>query len=399
MSSGIQALDITPCTLGERCETLRKEVRSFLREELGERTALQRAESWMGVDEDFSRKLGERGWIGMVWPRSVGGGEFSALERYVVLEEMLAAGAPVQAHWVADRQSGPLLLRFAPDTLARRVLSEIARGDTYFCIGMSEPDSGSDLASIRTKAVRGDGGWIIRGSKIWTTGAQRARYMIAFVRTDVSATAVSATAVSTAAVPDGRDRHAGFSQFLIDMSSPGITVQPIRNMLGEHEFNEVFLEDVWVPEENLIGQQGDGWKQVTAELAIERSGPERYMSSTELMLEMLQAADVEDDRHAVALGRLVADYGALRQMSIGIAGMLARGDNPAVAASVVKDQGARLEKLIPELAQDLFGDKLALNSSLREVLSYTLRSSPSFTLRGGTPEILRGIIARGMGLR
>ena len=389
MNSGIQALDITPCTLGEKCETLRKEVRSFLREELGERTALQRAESWMGVDEDFSRKLGQRGWIGMVWPRSVGGGEFSALERYVVLEEMLAAGAPVQAHWVADRQSGPLLLRFAPETLALRVLPEIALGDTYFCIGMSEPDSGSDLASIRTKAHRGDGGWIIQGSKVWTTGAQRARYMIAFVRTDVPGTGVS----------DGGDRHAGFSQFLIDMSSPGITVRPIRNMLGEHEFNEVFLEDVWVPEENLIGQQGDGWKQVTAELAIERSGPERYMSSTELMLEMLQAADAEDDRHAVALGRLVADYGALRQMSIGIAGMLVRGDNPAVAASVVKDQGARLEKLIPEVAQDLFGDKLALNSSLREVLSYTLRSSPSFTLRGGTPEILRGIIARGMGLR
>ena len=249
---------------------------------------------------------------------------------------------------------------------------------------MSEPDSGSDLASIRTKARRGDGGWIIRGSKVWTTGAHRARYMIAFVRTDV---------------PDGGDRHAGFSQFLIEMSSPGITVRPIHNMLGEHDFNEVFLEDVWVPEENLIGQQGDGWKQVTAELAIERSGPERYLSSTELLLEMLKAADADDDRHAVALGRLVADYGALRQMSIGIAGMLVRGDNPAVAASVVKDQGATLEKLIPELAQDLFADKLALNSSLREVLSYTLRSSPSFTLRGGTPEILRGIIARGMGLR
>ena len=384
MISGIKALDITPCTLGERCEVLRNEVRAFLQEELRDRTPAQRAESWMRADEGFSRKLGQRGWIGMTWPRSVGGGEFSALERYVVLEELLAAGAPVQAHWVADRQSGPLLLRFAPDTLAPKVLPEIARGDTYFCIGMSEPDSGSDLASIRTKAHRVDGGWVIRGSKVWTTGAHRARYMIAFVRTNV---------------PEGADRHAGFSQFLVDMSSPGITVRPIRNMLGEHDFNEVFLEDVWVPEENLIGNQGDGWMQLTAELAIERSGPERYLSSTELMLEMLKASDADDDRHAVALGRLVADYGALRQMSIGIAGMLTRGDNPAVAASVVKDQGATLENLIPELAQGLFNDKLIFNSSLSDVLSYTLRSSPSFTLRGGTPEILRGIIARGMGLR
>lgn len=384
MSECLQALDINPCTLGERCESLRKEVRLFLKQELDGFPAVKRAQSWVGVDEGFSRKMGRRGWIGMTWPRSVGGGAYSALERYVVLEEMLAAGAPVQAHWVADRQSGPLLLRFAGDTLAPRILPGVARGETYFCIGMSEPDSGSDLASIRTKAHPGDGGWIISGSKVWTTGAHRAHYMIAFVRTDV---------------PEGADRHAGFSQFLIDMQAPGVTVRPIWNMLGEHEFNEVFLEDVWVPHENLIGKLGDGWKQVTAELAIERSGPERYMSSTRLMMEMLDSADADDDRHAVALGRLVADYGALRQMSIGVAGMLTRGDNPAIAASVVKDQGACMEKLIPDLAQELFGDRAGLSASMRDVMSYTLRSSPSFSLRGGTPEILRGIIARGMGLR
>lgn len=384
MSECLRALDITPCALGERCEALRREVRAFLAQELDGFPAVKRAQSWMGVSESFSRKLGQRGWIGMTWPRSVGGGEFSALERYVVLEEMLAAGAPVQAHWIADRQSGPLLLRFAGATLAPRILPGVVRGETYFCIGMSEPDSGSDLASIRTKARPGDGGWVINGSKLWTTGAHRAHYMIAFVRTDV---------------PEGGDRHAGFSQILIDMKSPGITVRPIWNMLGEHEFNEVFFENVWVPEENLIGKVGDGWKQVTAELAIERSGPERYMSSTQLMIEMLDSADAGDDRHAVALGGLVADYGALRQMSIGVAGMLARGDNPAIAASVVKDQGACMERLIPDLAQGLFGDHVGLSASMRDVMSYTLRSSPSFTLRGGTPEILRGIIARGMGLR
>lgn len=384
MRANFQALVIDPCVLDARCETLRQEVRAFLAEELTGFPALKRAENWMGVDEAFSRKLGQRGWIGMTWPRSVGGGEYSALERYVVLEELLAAGAPVQAHWIADRQSGPLLLRFAPETLAPRILPGVVRGETYFCIGMSEPDSGSDLASIRTKARPGDGGWVINGNKVWTTGAHRAHYMIAFVRTEM---------------PEGGDRHSGFSQFLIDMKSPGITVRPIRNLLGEHEFNEVFLENVWLPQENLIGQMGDGWKQVTAELAIERSGPERYMSSTQLLLEMLDNADVSDDRQAVALGRLVADYGALRQMSIGVAGMLSRGDNPAFAASVVKDQGATLEKFIPEVAQDLFGDRALMGTDLQAVLSQTLRSSPSFSLRGGTPEILRGIIARGMELR
>ncbi|MES2536854.1 MAG: acyl-CoA dehydrogenase family protein [Pseudomonadota bacterium] len=379
----IRPLDIDPCELDPRCDALRAEVRQFLAEELADFPAAKRAENWAGVDEAFSRKLGERGWVGMTWPKRYGGGEYSALERYVVLEEMLYAGAPVAAHWIGDRQSGPMLMRYSPDILAPRILPGIARGETYFCIGMSEPDSGSDLASIRTRARPAEGGWVINGSKVWTTGAHRSHYMIAFVRTDAGAS----------------DRHAGFSQFLIDMSSPGVTVRPIRNLLGEHEFNEVFLTDVWVPEDHLIGGLGDGWKQVTAELALERSGPERYLSSTQLMIEMLNSAELKDERHAVVLGRLVADFATLRQMSMGVAGMLARGDNPALAACVVKDQGAHLEQLIPEVAQDLFGEQARPGTPLGDVMSYVIRSAPSFSLRGGTREILRGIIARGMGLR
>ncbi len=383
MSMDIRPLDIDPCELDPRCDALRAEVRQFLAEELADFPAAKRAENWAGVDEAFSRKLGERGWVGMTWPKRYGGGEYSALERYVVLEEMLYAGAPVAAHWIGDRQSGPMLMRYSPDILAPRILPGIARGETYFCIGMSEPDSGSDLASIRTRARPAEGGWVINGSKVWTTGAHRSHYMIAFVRTDAGAS----------------DRHAGFSQFLIDMSSPGVTVRPIRNLLGEHEFNEVFLTDVWVPEDHLIGGLGDGWKQVTAELALERSGPERYLSSTQLMIEMLNSAELKDERHAVVLGRLVADFATLRQMSMGVAGMLARGDNPALAACVVKDQGAHLEQLIPEVAQDLFGEQARPGTPLGDVMSYVIRSAPSFSLRGGTREILRGIIARGMGLR
>ena len=384
MSETLRALDIEPSALDERCEALRVEVRQFLREELADRPPAKRAESWVGADPSFSRKLGQRGWIGMTWPRRFGGAERSPMERYVVLEEMLAAGAPVGAHWIADRQSGPLLMRFAPDTLAPAILPGIARGETYFCIGMSEPDSGSDLASIRTRARRADGGWVIDGSKLWTTGAQRCHYMIALVRTGAAA---------------GGDRHAGFSQFLIDLAAPGVAVRPIANLLGEREFNEVFLDNVWVSDEQLIGGVGDGWKQVTAELSLERSGPERYLSSVQLMIEMLDAAEAGDSRHAVALGRLVADHAAVRQMSIGIAGMLTRGESPAVAAAVVKEQGANLEQLIPEVAHDLFGGVAAPGSALADVMSYVTAAAPSFSLRGGTREILRGIIARGLGLR
>ena len=295
----------------------------------------------------------------------------------------MAAGAPVAAHWIADRQSGPLLMRFAADHVASRILPGIAHGETYFCIGMSEPDSGSDLASIRTKARFLDGAWVVNGSKVWTTGAHRSQYMIALVRTDLA----------------HGDRHAGFSQLLIDMRTPGITVRPIHNLLGVHDFNEVFFQDVRVPEDHLIGQPGDGWNQVTAELALERSGPERYLSSTQLLVEMLDFADLGNERQEVALGRLVADYAATRQMSIGVAGMLARGVSPAIAASVVKDQGAGLEQRIPDVAQELFGDKALSGSSLGEVMAYVTQSAPSFSLRGGTTEILRSIIARGMGMR
>jgi acyl-CoA dehydrogenase len=255
----MDGLTITPGTLPPECERLRAEVREFVAQALADYPASKRVRNWQGNDPAFSRRLAERGWIGMTWPRKYGGHERSPLERYVVLEELLAAGAPVGAHWVADRQSGPLLMRFAPDTLAPRIVPAIVRGEAFFCIGMSEPDSGSDLASIRTRAVRTARGWVIDGRKVWTSGAHRTHYMIALVRTGER----------------GEHRHAGMSQFLVDMRTPGLTVRPIVNQLGEHDFNEVTFDEVLVPHENLIGEEGGGWKQVVTELAFERSGPER----------------------------------------------------------------------------------------------------------------------------
>lgn len=383
----MQGLLIDPGTLPPECEALRAEVRAFLAEAMTAVPRARRNRNWSGASAEFSRAMGERGWIGMTWPKRYGGHERSSLERYVVLEEMLAAGAPVGAHWVADRQSGPLLMRFAPDTLAPRIVPRIARGEAFFCIGMSEPDSGSDLASIRTRGVNTPQGWVINGRKVWTSGAHRAHYMIALVRTGERA--------------EGRadDRHAGMSQFLIDMRTPGLTVRPILNQLGEHDFNEVTFDDVLVPHDCLIGAEGGGWKQVGAELAFERSGPERYLSSTQLLLEMLDAADADDPRHAVAIGRIVAQYATLRQMSLGVAGMLARGENPALPAALVKDQGALVEQAMPDIAHELFGGSVEPGSDLAQAMRYATLAVPSFSLRGGTREILRGIIAKGLDLR
>lgn len=379
----MQVLDIQPGVLPPECEALRAEVREFLARTLTDYPVSKRVRNWQGRDPEFSRKLAAKGWLGMTWPKRYGGAERSSLERYVVLEELLAAGAPVGAHWVADRQSGPLLMRFSPDVLAPKVVPQIVRGEAFFCIGMSEPDSGSDLASIRTRATLTANGWLINGRKVWTSGAHHAHYMIALMRTGER----------------NENRHSGMSQFLIDMNTPGITVRPIVNQLDEHDFNEVTFDDVLVPFENLIGGEGDGWKQVGAELAFERSGPERYLSSTQLLLEMLDAADADDPRHRVALGRVVAQYGTLRQMSLGVAGMLARGENPALAAAAVKDQGALVEQAMPDIAHELFGGAADPDSTLATAMRYTALAVPSFSLRGGTREILRGIIAKGLGLR
>ena len=373
------------CTLPPEAETLRGEVREFLRETLGDMPPVKRARSWGGFDREFSRAVAARGWIGLTWPRRYGGHERSALERYVVLEEMLAAGAPVGAHWIADRQSGPLLLRFGTEAQRERFLPAIARGELALAIGMSEPDSGSDLASIRTRAERVDGGYRVNGTKVWTSNVHRADYMIALFRTRV--------------VPE--KKHEGLSQFLVDPTLPGITIRPIIELSGAHHFNEVVFQDAFVPEDMRVGEEGAGWKQVGAELAFERSGPERYLSCLALLVELIRAAPADPgERMAVTLGRLVAHLTTLRQMSLSVAGMLERGENPNLEAALVKDLGTNFEQEIPEIVHALLGvEPTASGSDLQQVLAYLMQHAPSFSLRGGTREILRGIIARGLGLR
>lgn len=374
------------CTLPPEAEALREEVRAFLDAELKDVPAVTRAQTWMGFDAEFSRKMGERGWIGLTWPKEYGGQERSAFERYVMLEEMLAAGAPVGAHWIADRQSGPLLLNYGTEEQRRMLLPKIAKGECFFCIGMSEPDSGSDLAATRTRADKVDSGYKVNGTKLWTSNAHKAHYMIALFRTG----------------HDPDNRHAGLTQFLVDLSTPGITIRPITDLAGNAHFNEVVFEDAFVPENMIVGAEGTGWQQVTAELAYERSGPERYLSSFLLLREMVRELEKKGDASADAeIGRLFTELMTLRQMSLSVAGMLEAGENPALEASVVKDLGAIYEQGLPVKAHELVGGepRMGGGSDYEEVLGYLSQVAPSFSLRGGTREILRGIIARGLGLR
>lgn len=366
----------------------RDEVRAFLAREMPAASAEKKANSWAVFDAEFSRRLGAQGWIGLVWPKAYGGHERSAIERYVLLEELLAAGAPVGAHWIADRQSGPAILRFGSEAQKQRYLPGMARGETYCCIGMSEPNAGSDLAGVRARAEQlPDGRWKINGQKIWTTQAHRCQLIIALVRTRPL---------------DENNRQAGLSQFLIELDTPGITVRPIADLVGETHFNEVFFEDCIVDADCLLGVEGEGWRQVTGELSLERSGPERYLSSFALFLELMRAAGpTPSDAVRQALGRTAAEVWTLRQMSLSVAGQLAAGRDPYVEAAIVKDLGNSFEQSLPALVQAILddGQRLEDDSDLSRVLAYLLQNAPSFSLRGGTREILRGIIARGLGLR
>ena len=362
---------------------LRAELRAWLAVNQPQGDVVARANCWASFDADFSRALGAAGYVGMTLPKQYGGGDRHPLERYVVIEELLAAGAPVGAHWIADRQTGPLILRYGSEEQRQRYLPGIAKGELYACIGLSEPGAGSDLAAVRTTARETAEGWWINGQKIWTTGAHFSHIMLALVRTE-----------------EGSERNAGLSQLLIDLDTPGITIRPIIDMAGHHDFNEVFFDDVLVPHGALVGMRGQGWQQVTAELGLERSGPERYLSSHALLVALIDAAGAEPDPAvAVLIGELTAEMWTLRQLSMSTAAKLAAGEDPMVEASVVKELGNAFEQDMPRRVQAIVDCPWDDPSELGQLLRALLIASPSFSLRGGTREVIRGIIARGLGLR
>ncbi|MEI7446679.1 MAG: acyl-CoA dehydrogenase family protein [Burkholderiales bacterium] len=381
------SLAFEPVELPEGARELRARVRDFLSAQREAGGYVPRCSGWTLFDADFSRACGRAGLIGLTWPKRWGGQERTTLERYVVVEELLAAGAPVGAHWIADRQSGPQILRHGSEALQAAVLPGIVRGEISFAIGMSEPDSGSDLASVRSRGARADGGWRLSGRKVWTTGGHRADYMIGLFRTEPL---------------DTERRHAGLTQFVVDLKAPGVERRPIRNLCGRDDFSEITFDDVFVPDAHVLGRPGDGWRLVTGELAFERSGPERFLSVFPLLVELLRAGPRDDTPAArTELGRAVAHLAALRRMALSIAAKLDAGADPATEAAITKDLGNALEREIPERlrALRLAEPTSAAARAYRELLDDTVADATSYTLRGGTPEVLRGMIARGLGLR
>lgn len=365
--------------------SLRLRVRAFLKEEHDAGGFEPAADCWVsGASPAFSRKLGAMGWIGMTWPTRYGGHALPALHRLVVTEELLVAGAPVAAHWIADRQSGGQILKFGTEEQKMSILPRIAAGECYTCVGMSEPQAGSDLAAVTTRARRTATGWVLSGRKIWSTVAHISSYMIVLARTSPA---------------DGKNRHVGLSQFLVDLTLPGIDISGIRDIAGHTHFNEVVFDDVPLADDALLGTEGDGWAQSMGELAMERSGPERFLTTFLLLERML--ADMQGAIPPAVLGDLIARLATLRIMSRGIARRIQDGERPDTEAALVKQLGNAFEKHLFATVRSIIAARpeTEIPTALLRLRDEVQLRLPANTLRGGTTEILRGVIARQLGVR
>jgi len=377
----------TPTELTTDELALQHEVREFLSQELAPGTH----EPGLGMaarhDKAFSKKMAERGWVGMALPKQWGGSDKKAVDRFIVVEEMLRWGAPVGYHWVADRQTGNIINKFGTEEQKERFLPPICRGELGFSIGMSEPDSGSDLASVSTRADRDDGGWILNGTKIWTSNAHTNDWFISLVRT-------------TPTEPEGNKRE-GLSQLLIDLkNTDGLELSPIPFLNGEHHFNEVSFTDVFVPDENVVGQAGMGWNQNTTEMAYERGGPDRWLSpfsTVEQLLRETQGSPMES-RVVELFGEMTARWWALRNLSLSVSRLIDTGEAPSIESSLVKEMGTRFEVELIEKLVDLVDQELSPDSEsmFQRLLAQCVLTGPGNTIRGGTIEILRSVASKGL---
>ena len=383
------ALRFDPIRLPPECEVLRKEVRAFLAEEIAAGTFDPHKPKREDADTRRVQPPGRR----------------ARLARHDLAEEIWRARTEFSGTLCGDggnarRQRAdaalfrgrppkrPVLLKYAPENIKMDILPRICRGEVCFSIGMSEPNSGSDLFAAKTKATKTDGGWLINGTKIWTSSAHMADYMIAIFRTSP---------------PTKENRRHGLTQFLVDMKTPGIKVNPIGQITGQYEFNEVVFTDAFMPDDHVLGEIDGAWKQATSELAYERSGPERFLETYYVLTELVRAVGPKPDtRSAEGIGKLVAQLHTMRRMSVSVAGMLQAGKEPVVEASIVKDIGTIWEQQLPHRVRELaaFIDADASNHQhWKSNWRLRCKTAPKLTIQGGTTEVLRGIIARGLGLR
>ena len=325
-------------------------------------------DSWInGFSKEFAAEMASHGWIGMTWPTEFGGGGRPPIDRLIVGEELIAAGAPIAAMWFADRQMGPTLINFGTPDQQAEFLPGILSGETTWCIGMSEPNAGSDLASLSTSAVRDGDDFVINGQKIWTSFGQDADYCYLICRTDASG-----------------PPHKGISEVIVPMDTPGIEVRPITDMTTNRHFCEVFFSDARVPAQNLVGVEGNAFKQTMAQLEHERGGIDRLVSNRALYEIAAERADRDDPivRQEMAaletgyrLGRILVTREVLRQAP--------RGFSAATKCFCTEH-----EWRVAQFVAATLGPDATLWTDITRGLVY----APGYTIMGGTSDIMRNIL-------
>lgn len=350
-----------------------------------------------GAMEEWRQKLASRGWIAPAWPKEYGGAGLTTMEQFIMNEEFAAAGAPTFGG-MGVSMAGPTIIVHGTEEQKAEHLPKILRGETHWCQGFSEPGSGSDLASLQTRAVRDGDEYVINGSKIWTSGAHRANWMFMLARTDPEA-----------------PKHRGISFFLVDFTSPGITVQPLVTMAGTHHFNQVFFDNVRVPAKNIVGEVNRGWYVGTTTLDFERSGIGAAVGIQHTVAELFRYAREHSPDGMSQLHRNPALRNELidRHIEVRVSRMLAyrvvdlqnKGRIPNHEASMAKLYASELRQRVYRTAHrmtGLYGLSWGRKSPYSPKESEYVRSfvdSVSATIAGGTSEIQRNIIAqRGLGM-
>lgn len=388
-------------TFTKEQNAFRQEVRDFVKRELEAGTFSVTSKSLVGpASREFSLKMAERGWIGLTWPEQYGGKGRTSVEKMIMLEEFFRVQAPIGYHFLADRQVGPAIMSFGSDWQKDFFLPSIVRADEgmSFCLLFSEPNAGSDLAAVATTAKMDGDYYVINGQKVWTSGGHEADYGWLLARTKFDSS-----------VP----RHRTCSEFIFDMKSPGVTIRPIINMAGEHNFNEVFFDDVRIHKKYLVGQENEGFKQIMAQVDYERAGIERLMQNYPIY-EQLQNYIKGMDRNSHgkeyyywvrdSMAQLEIEYQIGRLLCYCTAWTVDQGKKPTTQAAICKAFCTEYEQRLNDVATRVLGPISQIKQGVEWApfdvdLANSYLWAPSYTLQGGSVEILKNIIAlRGLGL-
>jgi alkylation response protein AidB-like acyl-CoA dehydrogenase len=353
-------------TLDPELQTLQKRAREVAAD--GVARFGRHNDSWInGFSKEFAQVMAEEGWIGMGWPKQYGGQERPPIERVIVAEEMIAAGAPIAAMWFADRQMGPTIIAYGTEDQKAEYLPKMLTGETTWCIGMSEPDAGSDLAALKTAAERDGDHFVINGQKIWTSFGDVADYVYLICRT-------------TSEGPP----HRGISEIVVPMDTPGIEIRPITDMTTNRHFCEVYFTDVRVPVENLVGVEGDAFKQTMRQLEHERGGIDRLVSNRALYDLALERADLDDPVIRQEAADLEVGYRVGRLLVY----REVLGQAPAGFSAATKCFCTEHEWKVAQFVSKILGAEAMLFDDVSKGLLY----APGYTIMGGTSNVMRNIL-------